>query len=878
MFQLCDPGFVPVNERNHVDVYLVPSPVSGGYPCYAQDPDEDGSPDPLYDEWRHNSVKVNDSGGNSAANPDSTLWPAKAASGVVHEFAHACWSSNSSTYGRHYKETHRADYNELLACGSGYLAKRQPETLEQDVCYAYSILCDRGNCYDPTQATSPKGQRYKLWAIFSAYLGHRFHDESSIGGSLLSQWAQNLTDRNGNVRMERTFCGLAEILGGASYDWLGDAPPGGYGDGVYRVNKVFSDYGIARWLNSPEITNPSNPDDKPYYFGPDYSPSVSIKQFHKVDADTDAIWEYAIPPEFVLDLGDFNVWTEYPDTTVGSVCDTGWYDVARGAAFNHDCVPMQADLWGSNYLVFRADTDIYNGPSWNDTLVVEFDWAGNMNPHVELWMSVLTYPVSHDSLFLDRYTNGSVDTTVVYDSSTSGATVRVPDFKEDYNEAAVIVLTVASTTDAIDLDPEYGCLRRMTYDGEPRVDLRYSYRFQVAGTHEPGGGCPFVASLGPNGYTEDNNVLARAPDAEGEILDLYLLTEKPEAVLDQYELRVSEDETEHSRFDAVGLIAADHSPDLGVAVLPDGSIGSYSVTAPPTACYDPQGRDLLDYVLSPDGTSAMLEGGSWLELHFPASAVERGGGGAGGKGNPSHKIDPPGGGGGRGARSDGLDLTELCYRANPATSILELPDGLVIEGDVAKMRVTAPVDFFLDYMFLADFVSGQVTVQACPLLGAYHSEDGPCGSALTSGGSYVGLDPGESIELTFGAPPLAPGDERDFVLLARGHFGESASRTDGGAAEYEAAVPRSTIAPNPFVAATTIRFEIPQPGGMVGARIYNTAGRLVRDLAREEMEPGVHELDWNGRDDQGERVSSGVYFCRIVGPGIDQQRKVVFLK
>ncbi len=68
--------------------------------------------------------------------------------------------------------------------------------------------------------------------------------------------------------------------------------------------------------------------------------------------------------------------------------------------------------------------------------------------------------------------------------------------------------------------------------------------------------------------------------------------------------------------------------------------------------------------------------------------------------------------------------------------------------------------------------------------------------------------------------------------------------------------------PNPFNPTTTIRFTLPANGD-VTIRIYDVAGRVVRTLVNERLEARIHEVTWSGRNDQGQVVSSGVYFYRI---------------
>ena len=72
-------------------------------------------------------------------------------------------------------------------------------------------------------------------------------------------------------------------------------------------------------------------------------------------------------------------------------------------------------------------------------------------------------------------------------------------------------------------------------------------------------------------------------------------------------------------------------------------------------------------------------------------------------------------------------------------------------------------------------------------------------------------------------------------------------------------------APNPFNASTVISFLIPFRLANEATRlsIYNLAGQLVRVLQAETQPAGEHSLSWNGRDDYGREVASGVYIYRL---------------
>jgi len=69
--------------------------------------------------------------------------------------------------------------------------------------------------------------------------------------------------------------------------------------------------------------------------------------------------------------------------------------------------------------------------------------------------------------------------------------------------------------------------------------------------------------------------------------------------------------------------------------------------------------------------------------------------------------------------------------------------------------------------------------------------------------------------------------------------------------------------PNPFNPSTTILFDLPA-SGVATLKIYNIRGELVRTLAHIFMNAGSHAIQWDGKDDMGISLSSGVYFPRPI--------------
>jgi hypothetical protein len=83
--------------------------------------------------------------------------------------------------------------------------------------------------------------------------------------------------------------------------------------------------------------------------------------------------------------------------------------------------------------------------------------------------------------------------------------------------------------------------------------------------------------------------------------------------------------------------------------------------------------------------------------------------------------------------------------------------------------------------------------------------------------------------------------------------------------------------PNPFNPTTTIRYTVAETSP-VDITIYNVRGERVRRLLSETMPPGPHEVTWDGTNDRGQQVASGVYFYRLQVGGFADVKKMVVLK
>jgi len=112
---------------------------------------------------------------------------------------------------------------------------------------------------------------------------------------------------------------------------------------------------------------------------------------------------------------------------------------------------------------------------------------------------------------------------------------------------------------------------------------------------------------------------------------------------------------------------------------------------------------------------------------------------------------------------------------------------------------------------------------------------------------------------------------------------EKAAAAAAPAAPIEAiaaAAPRVTrlagFRPNPFLARTSVAFELARPSRVM-LDVYAPNGTRVRALADVAYDAGAHAIPWDGRDDGGRRVPAGVYFVRFAADGVVETGKALLL-
>jgi len=120
-------------------------------------------------------------------------------------------------------------------------------------------------------------------------------------------------------------------------------------------------------------------------------------------------------------------------------------------------------------------------------------------------------------------------------------------------------------------------------------------------------------------------------------------------------------------------------------------------------------------------------------------------------------------------------------------------------------------------------------------------------------------------------------DPDDWVLKTAGLVVE----VEEGTGEADEPFPRRFALeqnyPNPFNAGTTIRYRLAEEAE-VRLEVFNIAGQRVATPVEDQQTVGPHVVRWDGRDNSGQRVSSGIYICRLTTGTRQASRKMLLLR
>ncbi len=180
-----------------------------------------------------------------------------------------------------------------------------------------------------------------------------------------------------------------------------------------------------------------------------------------------------------------------------------------------------------------------------------------------------------------------------------------------------------------------------------------------------------------------------------------------------------------------------------------------------------------------------------------------------------------------------------------------------------------------------------------------YGEDPPPASWVSESPEQVEIPAGgsEIITVTIGGPGLVPDTTYDAIIeidsndmvnsnvevivrLTTGAVGIDDEEGSGAGALPKVFALNQNY-PNPFNPSTSIVYDVPESvDGTVPVTldVYNMRGQMVASLVSEEKAAGRYSVHWDGRNEHGQQVSSGIYFYKIVAGDFVRVKKMVLLK
>ncbi len=155
-------------------------------------------------------------------------------------------------------------------------------------------------------------------------------------------------------------------------------------------------------------------------------------------------------------------------------------------------------------------------------------------------------------------------------------------------------------------------------------------------------------------------------------------------------------------------------------------------------------------------------------------------------------------------------------------------------------------------------------------------------TTTNASGQYQMALPAETYTLRFTHPDYVEHQEQaviaaNNITILDVALNPASAAIDDPAAGAPAPFALAQNQPNPFNPSTAIGFSLPAAGD-VSLLVFDVSGRLLRTLAHGRHAAGTHAVSWDGRDDRGQAVPSGLYLYRLSANGTTTTRRMTLLK
>lgn len=218
-----------------------------------------------------------------------------------------------------------------------------------------------------------------------------------------------------------------------------------------------------------------------------------------------------------------------------------------------------------------------------------------------------------------------------------------------------------------------------------------------------------------------------------------------------------------------------------------------------------------------------------------------------------------------------------------ASGLNEVPplydDGLVVAHDVtgartdwSELQFDQPIASNTEALYLifqlAENVEGVGEAEG-PGIGYVQSDDASCVFLSSDGSDWARLKTGFKLLIE----PILVSKKGSMVALSMAKPTPDATSTQ----EIPKVTQLGAPYPNPFNPQVNISYDLAKSAD-VDLRVFDVRGQLVSELVHGPHSPGQYVVQWYGKDQQGARVASGVYFVKFQAGGQEDTRRLVMVK
>jgi len=396
-----------------------------------------------------------------------------------------------------------------------------------------------------------------------------------------------------------------------------------------------------------------------------------------------------------------------------------------------------------------------------------------------------------------------------------------------------------------------------------------------------GSGCPTLAFYNSDTLLNENPILVTSLNDSGhDVIDYYLINHNIMAKNNFVNLVIHEPETEHTWLDQIELIKVKANDKENIAVTDEGEIVTFKKHLIPHKITLNDTLDITNILGDDDTLSYSFDVGDKIiiELNSRKSGGEEEYGVM--SGEEPHKDEKIGYLKQIESANPRKDNGFGNFYLRPKKSIICKNLGILFSNQL-EFTFYKPVK--LNYFAIVKNIRSAV-VESCDLISAKHNLNGNVlQNLLKVDQNYSEILPDEKIDFTFKTNSNSIGNIR-YIFKSTGRYEERKTKLNkqlGTTLITEEIVPTKTELignyPNPFNPETVIKYSL-KDNVKVNLEIFNMLGQKVKTLINEYQSSGYKTIVWNGLDDNGNNVSSGVYIYKLISGDFIQSKKMILMR